>query len=203
MGMSDGGIFGNGQGIPADYPLQKTKYTDEKTGVFLRYMTVEDTDDIVRWRNSDAVRSRFIYREAFTREGHLSWIKNMVEPGKVIQLIICDLASQKPLGSVYIRDIDRVHSKAEYGIFIGEEEARGRGVGSAVARLMLRFCFEEVKLHRVFLRVLYGNQPAIKSYEKAGFQREALLREDVFLDGEYVDVILMGILERDWRQKGV
>lgn len=190
--------YGNLREPLGKLPLSKEKYTDEATGVYLRYMTVEDTDHIVSWRNSEAVRSKFIYRETFTREGHLSWIKNMIETGKVIQLIICDLVTDKPLGSVYLRDIDQKHSKAEYGIFIGEESARGRGVGSAVAKLMLRFCFEEVKLHRVFLRVLSGNQPAIRSYEKAGFRQEALLREDVFLEGEYKDVILMGILDQEW-----
>ena len=49
--------------------LNKSTYTDRKTGIYLRYMTVEDTDKIVAWRNSDAVRSRFIYRERFTTEG--------------------------------------------------------------------------------------------------------------------------------------
>lgn len=180
--------------------LKKENYTDEKTGIYLRYMTVEDTDKIVQWRNTDAVRSRFIYRERFTREGHLSWIKNMVETGKVIQLMICDLATDEALGSVYVRDIDRQHGKAEYGIFIGEESARGRGIGSVAAKLMLRYCFEEEKLHRIFLRVLSDNQPAIKSYEKAGFVKEAYLREDVYLEGVYRDVILMGILEKDYEE---
>ena len=178
--------------------LNKSDYTDRKTGIYLRYMTVEDTDKIVAWRNSEAVRSRFIYRERFTTEGHLSWIKNMVEPGRVIQTIICDLETDEPLGSVYIRDIDRQHKNAEYGIFIGEERARGRGVGTAACRLMLKYCFEEEGLHRVFLRVLSDNAPAIGSYEKAGFRREAFLREDVCLEGEYRDVILMGILDREF-----
>ena len=179
--------------------LEKQDWRDEKTGIYLRMMTVEDTDKIVAWRNSEAVKSRFIYRGVFDREGHLSWIKNMVETGKVVQMMICDDKTDEPLGSVYFRDIDRTHSKAEYGIFIGEESARGRGVGSAVAKLALRYAFTVEKLHRVFLRVLSDNERAIKSYENAGFQREALLREDVFLDGTYRDVILMGILDREFR----
>ena len=178
--------------------LEKENYTDTATGVYLRYMTVEDTDNIVAWRNTEYVKSHFIYRGKFSREVHLSWIKNMVETGKVIQLVICDLETDEALGSVYIRDIDRVHSKAEYGIFIGVPSARGRGVGSAVAKMMLRYCFEEEKLHRVFLRVLSDNGEAIGSYQKAGFVKEALLREDVFLDGAYKDVILMGILDKDY-----
>lgn len=175
-----------------------TEYRDEKAGIYLRAMTPRDTDRIVDWRNGEAVRSRFIYRETFTREGHEAWIKNMVETGRVIQMIICELATDRPLGSVYIRDIDRKHSKAEYGIFIGEEDARGRGIGTAAAKLMLRLCFEQEKLHRVFLRAIADNTRAIRSYEKAGFQREALLREDVFLDGEYRDIVLMGILDKEF-----
>lgn len=166
-------------------------YRDEAVGIYLRRMTYEDTDLIVAWRNSDAVRKNFIYQELFTRESHENWIRTKVETGDVVQMIICDIATDMPLGSVYIRDIDRKHQKAEYGIFIGEALARGRGVGTAAARLMLRYCFEEEKLHRVYLRALSGNQAAVRSYEKAGFVKEGLLKDDVYIDGKFVDIIWM------------
>jgi len=167
------------------------RYEDKDASVYLRVMTYDDTENIVAWRNSQAVRSRFLYRAEFTREGHENWIRTKIKTGEVVQLMICDLATDKPLGSVYIRDIDRTSRKAEYGIFIGEESARGRGVGTATAKLMLRYCFEEEGLHKVFLRVISDNFGAIRSYEKAGFTREAYLKDEVFVDGEYLDIILM------------
>lgn len=167
------------------------QYFDENAGIYLRLMMREDTDLIVAWRNSEAVRRNFIYQEPFTREGHESWVCNMVETGRVVQMIICDMDTDRPLGSVYIRDIDRRHNKAEYGIFIGEPDARGRGAGTAAARLMLRYCFEEQGLHRVYLRVLSENLQAIRSYEKAGFVREGFLKGDVRIDGEYRDIVWM------------
>ena len=172
-------------------------YIDEQAGVFLRPMTYEDTENIVNWRNSDAVRKNFIYQALFTKESHENWIRTMVETGKVVQFMICEVAGDKPVGSVYIRDIDYTHHKAEYGIFIGDAQARGRGYGTAAARLMIKYCFQELKLHRLFLRVYAKNQQAIRSYEKAGFTKEAHLREDVCIDGTYEDIILMGIINEE------
>ena len=174
----------------------KNQYIDENAGIYLRLMTWEDTDNIVAWRNSDAVRKNFIYQELFTREGHENWIRTQVNTGKVVQMIICDLATDKSLGSVYIRDIDRQHNKAEYGIFIGEADARGRGIGTAAAKLMLRYCFREEGLHRIYLRALSGNGQAIRSYEKAGFVKEAVLRDDVRIDGKYCDIIWMAVINQ-------
>ena len=174
----------------------KNKYIDENAGIYLRLMTGDDTDNIVKWRNSDAVRKNFIYQALFTREGHENWIKTKVNTGQVVQMIICDLATDKPLGSVYIRDIDREHNKAEYGIFIGEADGRGRGVGTAAAKLMLRYCFEEEGLHRIYLRALSGNEQAIRSYEKAGFVKEAVLKDDVRIDGKYCDIIWMAVINQ-------
>ena len=174
----------------------KNKYVDESAGIYLRLMTGEDTDRIVAWRNSDSVRKNFIYQELFTREGHENWIRTQVNTGRVVQMIICDLATDTPLGSVYIRDIDRQHNKAEYGIFIGEASVRGRGIGTAAAKLMLKYCFEEEGLHRIYLRALSGNAQAIRSYEKAGFVKEAVLRDDVRIDGKYIDIIWMAVINQ-------
>lgn len=166
--------------------------SDRTAGIYLRRMTRGDTGLIVGWRNSDAVRGNFIYQEPFTREGHENWIKSMIETGRAVQMMICTLEGDVPVGSVYIRDIDRKHRKAEYGIFIGEGSARGKGIGTAAAKLMLSYCFQEEKLHRVYLRVLASNVCAIRSYEKAGFAREGYLKEDVRIGGKYRDIVWMG-----------
>lgn len=172
------------------------QYVEEAVGIYLRRMTYDDTDVIVAWRNSEAVRKNFIYQELFTREGHEQWIRTRVETGEVVQLIICDLQTDLPLGSVYIRDIDHKHNKAEYGIFIGEASARGRGIGTAAARLMLQYCFEEEGLHRIYLRAFADNIQAIRSYEKAGFVREGLLVEDVCINGQYRNIVWMACVSR-------
>ena len=165
----------------------------EGKNIYLRPMTGEDTDLIVKWRNEDFVRKNFIYQKPFTREGHLNWVETMVKTGKVVQFIICT-SENKPVGSVYLRDIDETHHKAEYGIFIGEREALSKGYGTEAAKLMIRYAFEERKLHKLMLRVLAGNDRAKKSYENAGFVQEAYLKDDVYPEDGYRDVILMAVI---------
>ncbi len=166
-----------------------------KEQIYLRPMTVEDTDRIVAWRNNPRVRHNFIYQELFTPETHLNWIRTQVDTGKVVQFIICEKDSDRPVGSVYFRDISKEHHKAEYGIFIGEDDAVGKGYGSEACKKACAYAFTTLKLHKIILRVYADNRAAIASYEKAGFEREAYLRDEVFTQGAYHDIILMGLLE--------
>ncbi len=159
--------------------------------VYLRAMTEEDTDDIIRWRNHPAVRKNFIYQKLFTRESHLNWLHSVVETGKAVQFVIVDKQSGKSVGSVYLRDVDHENHKAEYGIFIGEDEARGKGIGTEAAQIFTRYGFEKLGLHRIYLRVFEENKQAIKSYEKGGFHREGLLTDDVCVQGEYRSIVWM------------
>lgn len=132
-------------------------------------MEITDTEKIVNWRNQDWVCRNFIYQEPFTVEGHMHWIRTRVETGQVVQFIIC-LTDGRDIGSVYLRDIDREQGTAEYGIFIGEEDALGCGYGTAAAKEALVYAFTKLSLNKIYLRFLADNIGAGKSYERAGFR---------------------------------
>lgn len=167
----------------------------EGNKIYLTPITKEDTPNIVAWRNNPKVRNNFIYRGLFTEEGHNHWMDTKVASGEVVQFIIRECDSHRPVGSVFIRDIDKEQRIGEYGIFIGEDDARGKGYGSEAAKLMLQYAFESIKLHKVMLRVFAFNKGAIGSYENAGFVQEAYLRDHVFVDGKYHDLVLMAAFE--------
>lgn len=170
-----------------------------KNTIHLRPMTIADTSKIVAWRNKDFVRKNFIYQELFTEEGHLAWIKDQVEPGYVVQFIIC-LSDGREIGSVYFRDIDREKKTAEYGIFIGEEDAIGCGYGSKTARLALQYAFDTMRLEKVFLRFLEDNTGARRSYEHAGFRLIESREERVVLQQGERRVLFMEIDRSTWER---
>lgn len=177
--------------------MQTMKQTGEK--IILRRITYEDTDYIVSWRNNERVRERFVYREAFTRQGHEAWMDTMVAGGKVEQFIICEKADMRPVGSVFFRDIDRVKKEAEYGIFIGEDDAVGKGYGSEAARLAVDYAWNCMGMERLVLRVFTDNEAAVRSYEQAGFRKTKVLKAVECSDGERKDMFYM-MLARTKRQ---
>lgn len=169
----------------------------QKPTVRLRLMTMEDTEKIVTWRNRDFVRRNFIYQEPFTAEGQLAWFREQVEPGRVVQFIIC-LSDGREIGSVYFRDIDREKGAAEYGIFIGEEDALGCGYGTEAARQALAYAFTQLKLHKIFLRFLADNTGAGRSYGHAGFHLTDR-RESVMTNQGEREVLFMEVDDALWR----
>lgn len=162
--------------------------------VYLRPIALEDTENIVKWRNTERVRKNFIYQKPFTREGHLAWMRDKVAAGQAVQFILCESAGDRPIGSVYFRDIDAGNKKAEYGIFIGEEDAAGKGYGTLAAGAAIEYAGSCLKLHKLMLRVFADNTAAVRSYEKAGFEQEALLRDEIKTEDGYRDLILMARL---------
>lgn len=161
--------------------------------VVLRLMTGADTQLIVRWRNNPRVRANFIYRKTFTNSTHENWIREDIETGRALQFIICDKSdsANRPVGSVYFRDIDIATGTAEYGIFIGEDDAIGRGFGNEAAILALDFAFNILKMDKIMLRVFCTNIAAFKSYEHAGFKIVSTQKDVKCSDGSTGDMYIM------------
>lgn len=158
--------------------------------IYLRPIQLKDTETIIQLRNSLDVRKNFIFQEDFTKNGHEKWLNENVFAGKAVQFMI-HLREGNVVGSVYLRDIDAVNKKAEFGIFIGNTIFRGRGVGTEAAMLITEFGFEKLKLEKIFLRVFVENIGAIKSYVKAGFIQEGIFKNDVYINGKPRDIMFM------------
>lgn len=163
----------------------------------LRDIKLEDTENILKWKNDKNVKKNFCIQEDLTREVHLNWYYNKILTGNVKQFIIFDEENQLDVGSTYLRDIDLKNKKAEFGIFIGEDCARGKGIGTKSAELTIKYAFEQLKLHKVFLRVFSNNIAGIKAYEKAGFTYEGTAKDDILVNNTYFqDIIFMSIINK-------
>lgn len=101
------------------------------------------------------------------------------------------------LGQVSLSMIDNVARHAELAVVLCPDSTH-KGLGREAISLMLRFAFEQLNLNRVYLKVHAENARAIRCYEACGFRREGILRRHAFIDGQYVDVLCMGILQEEF-----
>ena len=161
--------------------------------IYLRPITADDTELAVRWSNQPSVVANFLYRKPITPKDHEDWLANKVFKGLVHQFIVCRNEDDKPLGSAYLQNFDEESRRAEWGIYLGEEQTYGKGVGTEAGHLILDYAFNTLGLHKVVSRVLARNTASARMSEKVGSIQEAYLRDEYFLDGQYEDLILFGI----------
>ena len=108
------------------------------------------------------------------------------------------LADDRLLGDIGLYVYNWPGRDAFVGLGIGEREFWGKGYGTDVMRVILRYAFTEVNLNRVTLTVFEYNPRAIRSYEKAGFRHEGRERKILNKEGRRWDMLFMGILREEW-----
>lgn len=135
-------------------------------------------------------------------QGTQKWLEDETGEDKpnMILFMVQDLATEQMIGFVDLTGFQSIHKDAWVGIGLGEPSYWGKGYGTDAMRVLLRYAFSELGLHRIGLTVFEYNRRAIRSYEKAGYQIEGQYREFIHRDGRRWDMIFMGILQEEWKQ---
>lgn len=168
------------------------------TSVGLRPLGSADLPLLHTWINDrQHVLSGAPYRPVSDVQHH-AWFTALQQRSDLVIFGIERLDEQVLIGSCQLHSIHPVHRSAELQIRIGDAAARGHGYGTEATRLLLRFGFRDLHLHRIFLHVFATNPVAIRTYEKVGMVTEGTLRRAAFIDGQYVDVRIMGILREEF-----
>ncbi|GAM83698.1 hypothetical protein ANO11243_016870 [Dothideomycetidae sp. 11243] len=92
------------------------------------------------------------------------------------------------------------HRRTTLGVWIAKDY-QGKGYGSEAVRWCLEWAFLYANLHRVALTAFSWNTEVIKFYEKLGFTHEGKKRHAVWHDGDYHDVVCMGMLLEEWQER--
>lgn len=171
--------------------------------VRLRAIEREDIPNFVRWLNDREVTQFLLTSSPYSKAMEEKWFEHQLETptthGQVLAIDTLVEGTWVHIGNCGLHNIEQVSRNAEFGIMIGEKEFWNRGLGTEATRLMLKHVFEDLNLHRIYLDVYATNPRAQKAYLTAGFVVEGTKREAVFKNGHYIDVILMSILQSEWK----
>lgn len=139
-------------------------------------------------------------KEHFSREAVYGFIDKIIPDESRYDFIIRNTKNEM-IGEAVINEIEEEERSAGFRICLFKSVDFSKGYGSAAIRLILKFAFETLKLHRVELEVFDYNHRGQRSYEKAGFVKEGVKRDALFFEGEYHNIIMMAILEDEYYSK--
>ena len=171
-------------------------------GVRLRAIERSDIPNFVRWLNDREVTDTLLIHSPLSKAMEEGWFdKHLAMNPNETEVLAIEILVGKDwvhVGSTGLHEIEPVHLAAEFGIFIGEKQYWNQGFGRKATRLMLKHGFEDLNLNRIYLYVYETNPRAMKAYEAAGFKREGVMREAIYKNGSYINVILMSVLHSEW-----
>ena len=117
--------------------------------------------------------------------------------GGVLRLIIED-NNCNAIGTIILHDIDEKNGTASIGIKIMGNENRGKGLGSDSIMSLLRYAFDELRLNRVSATFLDYNIPSQTAFKRCGFQLEGRMRQHIYKNGKFHDLLFAGILREEY-----
>lgn len=173
--------------------------------VVLRPVKRSDINDFLRWFNDPEVIQYLSMYLPMTEMAEEKWIEDLATRGTagtdvhfVVETINGD--GSKAIGTIGLNRISIKDHNALFGIAIGEKDYWSKGYGTEATQLILDYGFRQLNLHRIWSGALSFNERSIRLHNTVGFQEEGRLREAMFQNGEFHDMVMFGLLREEWKR---
>ena len=181
------------------YPMTIQLETER---LILRPPTLNDAEALVRAINHpDIAATTLNIPHPYTIDNAKEWLLSHKDPERSktgIELSFFIRKTGELIGGIGLMNISRKHSKAELGYWCAVEHW-GKGYTTEAAGRAVRYCFEELGLHRVYAICMVSNPASVRVMEKIGMLHEGIGRKEYQKDGEYSDYHHYAILKEDWK----
>ena len=166
--------------------------------IYLKPLSKSNLSPFQKWIN-DPISIQYslsLFSKLHTASEIESWFISLLSDTKNINLGIFISKTDELIGYTGICNISETNQSAEFFIFIGERSQWNKGYGSITTKLIIDLAFSKYNLNRLMLTVSEPNIGAIKTYNKAGFIQEGILRQACLRNGEFHNKIIMAILKQ-------
>lgn len=160
----------------------------------LRRLEEKDAPLMLEWMHDSEIRRGFQTDfSAATLESAKHFIENSFNDESRNFAFVDE--NDEYLGTISLKHISYVNENAEYAI-VARKKAHGTGAAKRATLELLRYAFEELRLHKVYLNVLEDNVRAQRLYENCGFVYEGTAVDAVKIGGVYKSLKWYGILKK-------
>lgn len=169
--------------------------------VYLRLLSQEDLKDRVTWINDEENIQTLLFDWPTSIDKTQKWFSNVVFDNSKMNLSIVDIATDELIGMTGLLNIDRINHHAQFYITIGNKKFRGRHLPDEVIPLVLEYGFTELELKKIYLYTLPNNERGRHVYERNGFKRDGILRQQVYCRGKQQDLYVHSILKNEFEER--
>jgi ribosomal-protein-serine acetyltransferase len=100
-------------------------------------------------------------------------------------------------GLVGIKDMDTTNNKAELGYWVSPK-FQNRGLATSVSGFLIKYCFTELNLNRLQIRIAIDNEKSLRVAEKLNFRFEGIERDGELLVSGYTDLKVLSLLKKEF-----
>jgi len=164
--------------------------------VNFRKITKNDLPILKKWRNSHHIwqfNTQFILLNMKNQEKWFSDLKT--NPKRKMYMVSI---KKQPIGICGFIHID--NKNADVAIIVGDKKFRGKGIGTKILEKLLTLGFKKIHYHRIGAEVLENNKNSQKFFKKMNFSYESTLREMVWREGKWQDIVVFSILNKEWNK---
>jgi len=165
-------------------------------GILLKNFTnasIEEKEMVRECRNNEGVRKWMYSDGVIYQEEHLNFIENLQKDNKNFYWIV--YKDEKFIGVISLNNINFKNKNSYLGLY-SNPFCKLKNKGYLLINCLKKLAFDTVELHSLKLEVIEENERSVDFYMKIGFKEEGLLKEFVLKDGKWLNVIIMGILNR-------
>ncbi len=171
--------------------------------VLLRPVNRSDISYFLKWFNDPEVIQYLVMYLPMTEMGEEKWIEEIgttrarTDAFFVIEAVGSE--GNKVIGTIGLHGISPKDHYATFGIAIGEKDYWSKRYGTEATRLIIKYGFEQLNLHRISSSAFSFNERSIRLHNKVGFKEEGRQRESIFKNGKYHDMVIFGLLRDEWK----
>lgn len=167
--------------------------------VRLRKPETRDLEPLYQQKNDPEVAQCLGgFSHGYSRSDLADWLEYHRQQKNEVLWIIADIETDECLGHVGLYKLDYRIGSAEFAILLGAKDRWGQGLGREVTRFVLDYGFRMLNLNRIELNVLEHNERARRLYRSLKFREEGLLRQAQYKGGQYLNLVLMGLLREEY-----
>lgn len=171
----------------------------ETKNLIIRPSQWEDLETFFHWEQKPEVTEFFSIRDGQTMEDVVrKYVSDDNDPSaKQFTILLKAEESTKPIGRIVLGDIEEGWKGEIWRIYIADTNLRRKGYGREAMEAIMAYCFDQLKLERLYLDHYTGN-PASYLYLSLGFKYEGVLRKNCRKNGVLYDVHLMSMLKDEY-----